>query len=138
MNIHAEASFAVTAWDEKTWDGQPANTIQGEKLTHARVSYTYSGDLSGQSRFEYLMTYRSDNSGVFVGLEHIEGSLLGRAGSLVLEHSGVFDATSVRGKAVVVLGSGSGELQGLSGYGRIELTGHLAQYPISFEFELES
>ena len=137
MKIKATAAFAVTAWDEKTWDGQLASIVTGEKLTHALVSYAYTGDLTGQSRFEYLMTYRADSSGVFVGLERFEGSFKGRSGSFILEHNGVFDATSVRGEAVVVSGSGSGDLVGLEGYGRVELAGHLEKYPISFEFDLD-
>ena len=137
MKIHATAAFAVTAWDEQTWDGQPAAEIKGEKLTLAKVSYTYTGDLVGQSRFEYLMTYRADGSGVFVGLERIEGSLLGRPGSLILEHSGTFDATSVRGEAVVVPNAGSGELKSLQGHASIELAGHMPQYPIIFELEID-
>jgi hypothetical protein len=137
MKIHATAAFSVTSWDEKTWDGQPANSVQGEKLTHARVTYSYSGDLTGQSHFEYLMTYRPDGSGVYVGLEHLEGSLLGRTGSLILQHNGVFDATSVRGEAVVVAGSASAQLAGLQGSAKVEIAGHLPQYPITFEFDLE-
>ena len=135
MKMNAAAAFSVTGWDEKTWDGQPAASIQGEKLTLALVSYTYSGDLSGQSRFEYLMTYRADGSGVFVGLERIEGSLLGRSGAFILEHRGTFEGSTVRGEAVVVPGSGSGELQGLNGQARIELSGHMPEYPIHFELE---
>jgi hypothetical protein len=137
MKIHATAAFAVTAWDEQTWDGQPASSVQSEKQTLAKVSYTYSGDLAGKSTFEYLMTYRADGSGVFVGLERIEGSLNGRSGSLILQHSGTFDAAGVWGDAMVVPNAGGGELQSLRGTARVELSGHQAQYPISFEFELD-
>jgi hypothetical protein len=137
MKIQAKAAFAVTSWDEQTWDGQSASSVQGEKLTLARVSYTYSGDMAGQSQFEYLMTYRGDGSGVYVGLERFEGSVLGRPGAVVLQHSGLFDAQSVRGTALVVPGSGSGELGSLRGEGWIELAGQQAQYPITFEFELD-
>ena len=38
MKNKAKAFFAVTSWDEKTWDGLPAGPVEGEKLTHARVS----------------------------------------------------------------------------------------------------
>jgi hypothetical protein len=137
MKNKAKAFFAVTSWDEKTWDGLPAGPVEGEKLTHARVSYTYSGDLIGQSRFEYLMTYRADSSGVYVGLERLEVCLKGRSGSFIMEHSGVFDATSVRGEAIMVPGSASGDLQGLDIFARIEITGHLPQYPITFEYDMK-
>ncbi len=137
MKISAMAAFAVTGWDEKTWDGQAASAVQGEKLTQARVTYTYSGDLDAHSLLEYLMAYRADGTGVYTGLERVEGSLLGRAGSFILEISGTFDANGVRGEAVVVPNSGSGALQGLSGYAHVDLAGHQEKYPILFELDLE-
>lgn len=134
MKIQSTAQFAVTSWDEQTWDGKPAKEVQGAKFTLAKVGYAYTGVLEGSSRFHYLMHYRADGTGTFTGLEQIAGRLEGREGEIVLQHEGTFDASSVKGTARVV--SATGGLSGLRGSARVELAGHQAQYPLHLDFEL--
>ena len=89
---HAKATFTMKSWDEKTWEGQPYTEVTGAKLTRAEVAYTYQGDLTGDSTLQYLMFYRADGTGHAIALERIEGTLGGRRGSFVLQHSGTFAA----------------------------------------------
>lgn len=137
MKTHAQATFAIQSWDEVTWDGIPASDISGEKLTRAQVSYGYQGDIEGTGTLQYLMTYRPDGTGNYVGLERIEGAVGGRSGSFVLQHAGTFSAQGVKGKVFVVPGSGTGELRNLHGEGGLDLSGHQGQYPISLDYEFE-
>ena len=122
----------------KTWDEKPYNELPGElKMTRTSVAYAYQGDIDGESNLDYLMVYRPDNSGSFVGLERIIGRVAGRAGSFVLQHSGTFDKTAVDSTFFVVPRSGTGELAGLSGDGVIKLSGHAERYPMIFNFKLD-
>ena len=82
MQTSANARFAIKAWDEKPYGEGPDQP----KLTRASVTRTYTGDIEGEGRVEYLMMYRGDGSASFVGLERIVGRIGGRAGSSALGH----------------------------------------------------
>ena len=122
----------------KTWDEKPYNEVEGElKMTRTSVSYTYQGDIEGDSTLDYLMVYRPDESGSFVGLERIIGRVAGRAGSFVIQHTGTFNKTEVDSTFFVVPNSGTGELIHLRGEGEMNLAGHAERYPMIFRFELD-
>ncbi|MCL4294981.1 MAG: DUF3224 domain-containing protein [Anaerolineae bacterium] len=57
---HAAGTLETKSWDEKTWDGQPGNEVSGVKLTRANVTAAFHGDIAGESRQEWLMSYRLD------------------------------------------------------------------------------
>ncbi len=131
----AKASFAVTSWDEKTWEGQPGSEIKGAKRTHSVVGYNYEGDLVGESTLHYLMSYTEDGPGSFVGIEHITGTLGGRSGSFDVQHVGTFEP--VRATLTVVPGSATGELAGLRGQAEVELVGHQERYPLTLDYDFD-
>lgn len=127
---HAKSTFTMKRWDEKTWDGKPYTEVTGAKLTRAEVAYTYEGDLVGDSTLQYLMFYRADGTGHTIALERIEGTLGGRTGSFILQHSGTFATQGVAGTFFVLPGSGTDELQGLRGEGKLIVQ----EQPWSIEF----
>src|SRR5260221_2346763 len=87
MKTHAKATFALNTWEEK-----PYNEMNGlPKLTRVSVTKTYQGTITGEGKLEYLMMYRDDGSASFLGLERVVGSVGGRSGSFVLQHSGTFE-----------------------------------------------
>jgi hypothetical protein len=131
MRQTAKARFAIQSWDEHPWaEGQDP-----PKLTRAMVTRTYSGDIDGESRAEYLMVYREDGSAAFLGLERVEGKVAGRAGSFVLQRTGVFEGGLARESYSVVPGSATGDLAGLAGEGT-SAVGHGMEHPFALEFEL--
>ena len=133
MKSQTNVTFSLKTWDEK-----PYNELPDElKMTRSSVAYTYSGDIEGESTLDYLMVYRADGSGSFVGLERIIGSVGGRAGSFVLQHSGTFNQSDVDSTFFVVPRSGTGELADLRGEGSINLSGHAEYYPMVFEYRFE-
>jgi hypothetical protein len=133
MTSQPNVSFAMKSWEEK-----PYNELPGElKMTLTHVAYSYQGDIEGESTLDYLMVYRPDNSGSFVGLERVRGRVGGRSGSFVLQHTGTFDKTDVNGMFFVVPQSGTGELVDLHGEGSISLSGHAERYPMVFNFKLD-
>jgi hypothetical protein len=105
-------------------------------MTRASVAKTFTGDIDGEGRVEYLMMYRADGTAAFVGLERITGRIAGRNGSFVLQRTGVFEDGQAKESYVVVTGSGTGELRGLRGEGTSSV-GHGAEHPFTLDYELD-
>ena len=106
----ATAKFEMPSWDEQPiveYDG-------GRKLTHARVTKKFTGDLVGESVLEYLMVYPPEPPVPYVGVERFVGTFLGKRGSFALTITGTYDGRA-REKAMIIAGSGTGELAGLRG-----------------------
>jgi len=127
----ANARFAIKSWDEKPYSEGP----DLPKLTRAGVVKTFTGDIEGEGRVEYLMMYRSDGSATFVGLERIVGRIGGKAGSFVLQRTGVFENGRAKESFSVVPGSATGALKGLRGEGSTDV-GHGMEHPFSLSYEL--
>jgi len=131
MKNVANALFAIKNWDEKPYsEGQDL-----PKLTRAAVTRAFSGDIAGEGHVEYLMMYRSDGSATFVGLERVVGDLAGRAGSFVLQRTGIFENGVAKESYFVIPGSGTGELINLRGEGT-SAVGHGAEHPLVLTYEL--
>lgn len=133
MKKSANARFAIKSWDERPYS-------QGQdlpKLTRASVIKTFTGDIEGEGRVEYLMMYRPDGSATFVGLERIVGRIGGKTGTFVLQRTGEFADGQARESYSVIPGSATGELQGLRGDGG-SAVGHGMEHPFSLEYELAS
>ena len=96
----------------------------------------FHGDLDASSTVEMLgaRTPIADSAG-YVAIERVTGSLHGKSGSFVLQHSG----TMTRGKGElhvsVVPDSGTGELRGLSGRMTIEISDGNHSYRFDHSFE---
>ena len=109
----AAAEFAVGSWNEETF-----TELGGDaKLTRASVTGTLTGDIVGHSETEWLMCYSPDGTARYVGLQRVDGALVGKNGTFVVESNGDFDGGEAKGTWSVVPGSGTGELAGLSGRG---------------------
>ncbi|MDQ6906618.1 MAG: DUF3224 domain-containing protein [Chloroflexota bacterium] len=130
MSTQATGTFEI-----KTWDEQPYHqSDDGAKMTCAHVSYFYHGTIEGESVMEYLMSYRPDGTGVYVGLERLAGTVGGRAGSFVLQHTGTFAADGVTGTYLVVSESGTDDLRGLRGGGNLSISG-AGPYPFALDYD---
>ena len=127
----ANSRFAIKNWDEKPY-GEGSDL---PKLTRASVTKTFTGDLEGDGQVEYLMMYRSDGTATFVGLERIVGRIGGKAGSFVLQRSGVFEGGQAIESYSVIPGSGTGELRMLRGDGTSSV-GHGLEHPFVLNYEL--
>jgi hypothetical protein len=130
MRNSANARFAIQSWDEK-----PYSEGQDLRLTRASVSKTFSGDIEGEGQVEYLMMYRGDGSATFVGLERFAGRIGRKAGTFVLQRSGVFESGQATESYSVIPGSGTGELQGLRGDGS-SAVGHGMEHPFTLDYDL--
>jgi hypothetical protein len=132
MRKQAKATFSIKSWDEKTY-----NEIDGgPKLTRATVTKSYQGDIEGEGKVEYLMMYRTASSASFMGLERVTGSIGGRLGSFVLQHSGNFENGVAKVILSVVPGSGTGDLRGIKGEGGFSV-GHQPPYAMTLDYGFE-
>lgn len=118
------ATRATATFETKTWDEQPYSEIDGAgKLSRVSATDVFRGDIEAAAVTAYVMTYREDGSGSFVGLQRVAGRLDQRSGSFVLQHSGAFkgdadpSTTVITATWTVVPDSGTGELTGLRGEG---------------------
>jgi hypothetical protein len=134
MSQRATGPFDVKVTPQKP-DTQIARAANLGRLT---IDKRFHGDLEGISKGEMLATQTEvPGSAGYVALERISGTLKGRAGSFVLQHS----ATMTRGTPVssitVVPDSGTGELRGLSGKMTITVASDGA-HSYEFDFNLET
>lgn len=127
-------TMTTLEWQETTWDGRPAADVAAPKTTVAVDTATSIGEIEGQVADRWLMSYAADGTARFVGLTHVTGTVAGRTGTVVLQHTGRFDAEGLHTDFTVVPGSGTGELSGVTGAGAFANTG-LAGEPTRYTFE---
>ncbi|HEV8246177.1 MAG TPA: DUF3224 domain-containing protein [Polyangiaceae bacterium] len=117
MNIHAAGTFDVTINPQPAYD-----TAEGTSLVRVSIDKQVHGDLEATSTVEMLSAVTEvEGSAGYVAIERVSGTLHGRRGSFVLQHSG----TMTRGKGElsvsVVPDSGTAELKGIAGSMSIEV-----------------
>ncbi len=130
MSEHATATFQIKNWEEEPIE---QNDVE-PKMTRARVSKSFSGDIEGSGTVEYLMVHRDDGSAGFIGYERVAGRLGGRTGTFVLQHSGTYAAGKAVATWTVVPGSATGELSGLRGQGGFG-SEHADEYEMTLDYD---
>lgn len=85
-------------------------------LARMTLDKQYHGDLDGTGKGQ-MLTASTDvkGSGAYVAIEKVTGTLNGRAGTFVLQHSGTMTNNAPQLTITVVPDSGTGELKGISG-----------------------
>ena len=96
---------------------------------------TIHGGMEGASKGEMLSggDYKTGSAG-YVAMETFTGMLNGRSGSFMLQQAATMDAGRQEMKAVVVPGSGTGELKGITG--TLTITVDKGQHFYSLEYSL--
>jgi hypothetical protein len=109
--MHAQATLKVESWDED----QIQEGLDGRKLTHAVVKQSVTGDATGTGLAHWLMAYRADGTADYLGLQQLEVQIGDRAGTFVCSSTGTFDGATAEGTLDILAGSGTGDLDGISG-----------------------
>jgi Protein of unknown function (DUF3224) len=112
MSRHIEARFEIEKWDETPFEGGDEAT----KLTEALVSKRYEGDINGTSTTKWLLAYTPEKSALYVGIEHITGTIGGKKGAVVLLHDGVYEDGVATAELRVA--AGTEELAKVAGTGK--------------------
>jgi hypothetical protein len=130
MTAHASGTFDVKLSPQ----GQD-DKAEGSSLGRMTIDKQFHGDLEGAAKGQMLVAGTDvKNSAGYVAIERITGTLHGRSGSFVLQHSGVMTRGAPQQAITVVPDSGSGQLAGLAGRMTIVIGGGKHSY--NFEYTL--
>jgi Protein of unknown function (DUF3224) len=111
MMKHAGGTFEVKLhplrWDDKE---------QGKILGRMSIDKRFHGELEATSKGQMLTagTVAKGSAG-YVAIEQVDGSLQGKKGTFILQHSGTMTRGVPQLSVTVVPDSGTGELAGLAG-----------------------
>jgi hypothetical protein len=114
-----ELRFEVTGWEP---DPAPLELGEAGPVVFGRATLrkTFTGALAGTSVVTMTSAAVGEAPVGYSALELVTGTLEGRTGSFVLQHSGVVDDGAPSPSGVVLPGTGTGELSGLRGTLTIE------------------
>ena len=112
-------------------------TSDEKDLGRMLLDKQFHGELEATSKGQMLtgMTSTKGSAG-YVAIERVTGTLRGRKGSFILQHSGTMARGEQSLSVTVVPDSGTDELQGLSGSMKIRIEGGKHYY--DFEYRLGS
>lgn len=120
---HARGTFEVKLTP------QADESAAGAGLGRMTLDKQFHGDLEAASRGQMLSAGTAvQGSAGYVALERVSGTLLGRAGTFVLQHHGLMNRGTPSLTITVVPDSGTGELTGISGTMSIEIADGLHSY----------
>ena len=106
----------------------------GLKLNHNVVRKEFSGDMVGTSEAQMIAAYTgTPGSAGYVAIEHFTGSVGGKSGSFVLQHSGVMNKGDAQLTVTIVPDSGAGEMAGISG--TLEIDNDEGQHSYVLDYE---
>ncbi|HEX8320975.1 DUF3224 domain-containing protein [Longimicrobium sp.] len=127
---HAAGTFEVKLAPQ-------AVTFEESGLGRLSIDKVFQGDLQATSKGE-MLAHRTavQGSAGYVAMERVDGTLNGRAGTFVLQHSGTMNRGVQQLALTVVPDSATGELEGLSGSMKIIIEG--GQHSYEFEYELRA
>ena len=124
---------ASGAFDVKLTPQAPEDKGVDAILGRMSIDKQFHGDLEGTSKGHMLSAGTSvKGSAGYVAMEQVTGTLRGRTGTFVLQHSGTMNRGAPQLSITVVPDSGTGQLAGLSGRMTIDIA---ADGKHSYEFE---
>ena len=117
MSQLAKGSFTVEIKPEGVPDAH-----EGVSTGRMSLRKRFEGDLAavGQGEMLTALTPFKGSAG-YVAIERVTGTLHGRAGSFVFQHSGTMNQGAQQLSIRVVPGSGTGQLAGIEGNFRLEV-----------------
>lgn len=131
--MRATGTFDVTLTPQAAPDDP-----SGGAIGRMSIAKRFHGDLSGTSVGEMLAAMTTvEGSAAYVAIETVTGTLHGRSGTFVLQHSGTMARGAQRLSVRVVPDSGTGELAGLEGEMSIEIADGRHSYVFEYTLPAE-
>lgn len=128
MSSRATGTFEVKLHPQPLSDPKADGT-----LGRLSIDKQWRGDLTGTSTGEMLSAGTAvKGSAGYVAIERVSGSLHGRPGTFVLQHSGTMTRGQPALSVTVVPDSGTGELTGLAGRLDIKIDGGKHSYELDY------
>jgi hypothetical protein len=126
----------ATGGFEITSEDQPYDEGEGARLSRSNATKTFHGDLAGSSTVQLIKAVAGvPGSAGYVGIERVEGTLNGRSGSFVLQHSGMMERGEASLSVLVVPDTGTGQLEGIRG--GMEISVEDGAHRFSFDYSIE-
>jgi len=124
---HASGTFDVKLTPQAAEDGDAG-------LGRMSIDKQFHGDLEGTSKGFMLSSAAAvvKGSGGYVAMERVTGTLKGRTGSFVLQHSGTMTRGTPQLSVTVVPDSGTGQLEGLTGTMNIKIDNGKHSYDFDY------
>ncbi|MEP7365509.1 MAG: DUF3224 domain-containing protein [Acidobacteriota bacterium] len=111
MPTHATGAFEVKLVPQST-----DNVPEGTALGRTSIDKQFHGDIEATSKGEMLSAMTSvKGSAGYVAIERVTGTVHGRKGTFVLQHTGTMDRGVQSLTITIVPDSGTGDLAGMSG-----------------------
>ena len=125
MTQHARGTFTVNM--------KPLTPAPAEGISRFSIDKEIHGDLEGTSKGE-MFSGGDPKKGVagYVAIEVVSGTLAGKHGSFALQHSATMDHSGPKMTVLVIPGSGTGELSGLSGSFEIKIANGEHSYDLEY------
>jgi hypothetical protein len=125
VTSHASGTFDVKLTPQTGEDGADAS------IARMAIDKQLHGDLEGTSKGQ-MLAMRVKGSGGYVAMEVVTGTLKGRKGSFVLQHSGTMTPAAQQLSVTVVPDSGTGQLEGLTGTMNIKIDNGKHSYEFEY------
>lgn len=107
---------ATGTFEVKLNPQQLADKTADATLGRLSIDKQFKGDLEAVSKGEMLSAGTSvKGSAGYVAIERVSGTLQGRSGAFVLQHTGTMTRGAAQMSVTVVPDSGTGQLAGLAG-----------------------
>jgi hypothetical protein len=132
VTMNAETRTASGAFDVQLAP-QPADAGGPAAIGRMTIAKQFHGDLDAASAGQMVaMMTRVEGSAGYVAMEEVSGTLHGRAGTFVLQHSGTMNRGVAALVVSVVPDSGTGELAGIAGSMSIIIAGREHRYEFRY------
>lgn len=130
MTTRASGTFEVKLSPQAPDDDKPESAAVGRLV----LDKQFHGDLEATSKGQMLAVQTTGGSAGYVAMEKVSGTLQGRTGTFVLQHSGTMTRGTPQLSVSVVPDSGTEELAGLAGTMEIIIAD--GQHSYEFEYQL--
>jgi predicted flavoprotein YhiN len=135
MNEYASGTFEVSLEPQPLFHSEARVEKTRALLGRLTIDKQFHGDLIATSTGEMLSARTSVNdSAGYVAIEHVTGTLHGRKGSFVLQHSSLMTRGEPQQSITVIPDSGTDELEGLTG--KMVITNNEGKHSYEFEYGL--
>jgi hypothetical protein len=126
MTHHVQGTFTVSV--------KPLTPPPAEGLGRFSINKEIHGDLEAASQGE-MFSGGDPRQGVagYVAIEVVTGTLDGKQGSFALQHFATMDASGPKMQVIIVPGSGTEELKGITGTFTIKIENGKHLYELDYE-----
>ena len=116
---------------------QPAYAAGDDpRMGRLGIDKRFHGDIEATSKGEMLSaSTETRGSAGYVAMERVSGTVHGRQGTFILQHSGSMRGGNQELSVTVVPDSGTGELAGMAGAMRIIIEGGAHAYEFDYTFD---